>query len=189
MKVQHIQKEQTKAMKWASGTTTELFVYPETGNFLTRDFVFRISTATVEAEETTFSDFSGLTRILMPLEGSLTLIHEGRYVKKLNPFEQDTFDGAWKTKSIGKVRDFNVMFKPIVSAGLEIVHLNSDEIKTVSFESSFFVVYVNSGSYSSGDFDLKQGDLLVIEGKNQISEIVLKSIIEGELLIVKVILN
>mgnify|MGYP000737003170 CR=1 FL=1 len=53
----------SKTVSWANGTSTELFVYPADGNFQTRDFTFRISTATVEAEETTFSDFSGLTKL------------------------------------------------------------------------------------------------------------------------------
>ena len=71
----------SKTISWASGTSTELFVYPPDGDFQTRTFDYRISTATVEVEETNFSDFSGLTRILLILKGKLTLIHEGRYSK------------------------------------------------------------------------------------------------------------
>lgn len=186
MKIKHITKEQTQPIKWASGTTTELFIFPKTGNFITRDFTFRISTATVEADETTFSDFSGLTRILMPLEGSITLIHDGKYTKKLMPFDQDTFDGGWKTKSIGKVRDFNVMFKPNIKAELQVLHLKSNELKKISFESDFFVIYVNSGSFNTGENVLNQGDLLVFENSNQIHEINLVSNDDGQLLLIRI---
>jgi environmental stress-induced protein Ves len=81
-------------INWASGTSTEIFIYPATGNFADRDFTFRISTATVEAEESTFSFFEGITRHLMILKGELELTHEGRYTKHLQPFDQDTFSGS-----------------------------------------------------------------------------------------------
>ncbi len=163
MILSHIKKEQTKTMAWASGTTTELFIYPSSGNFLTRDFLFRISTATVEAEETTFSDFSGLTRILMPLEGNLTLFHEGHYTKELRPFEQDTFDGGWSTKSIGKVRDFNVMFKAPATAKLEAFEIFEFQKIERFVKSEYLVLYVENGSFECEKVQLQKGDLFVVE--------------------------
>jgi len=155
--------EPLKTVSWANGTSTELFVYPADGNFQTRDFTFRISTATVEAEETTFSDFSGLTRILLPLKGRLTLIHEGRYTKVLEPFEQDQFDGAWKTRSKGKVQDFNVIFNKQTSA--TVIHhlLNSGQANTLQAQESWHFVFVNDGIFEINEVHVFAGDLVEFE--------------------------
>lgn len=153
----------SKTVSWANGTSTELFVYPSDGNFQRRDFIFRISTATVEAEETTFSDFSGLTRILLPLKGKLTLVHEGRYTKELNPFEQDQFDGGWSTKSKGKVQDFNVIFNKETSARVLHYHLTSSEIKLLQEHESWHFIFVNDGIFEVNGVRFTAGDLIEFE--------------------------
>lgn len=152
-----------QAKTWANGTTTELVKYPLDSDFLKRDFIFRISTATVEAEECTFSDFSGLTRILMILEGSLTLIHEGRYQKDLNPYDQDTFDGSWSTRSIGKVRDFNVMFNGQAKGELRAFQLQSEQTETVSILQKRIILFVHTGQFSIKQQLLETGSVLDIE--------------------------
>jgi len=70
-------------IRWASGTSTETFIYPSDGSFAERRFLFRISSATVETEKSTFTFFEGITRHLIILKGALELIHEGRYSKHL----------------------------------------------------------------------------------------------------------
>ena len=171
----------SKTVSWANGTSTELFVYPADGNFQTRDFTFRISTATVEAEETTFSDFSGLTRILLPLKGRLTLIHEGRYTKVLEPFEQDQFDGAWQTRSKGKVQDFNVIFNKQTSA--TVIHhlLNSGQANTFQAHESRHFVFVNDGVFEVNGQNLVSGDLGEFECIDK-QPIEIKCIEEGNVL-------
>ncbi len=170
-----------KTVSWANGTSTELFVYPADGNFQTRDFTFRISTATVEAEETTFSDFSGLTRILLPLKGRLTLIHEGRYTKVLEPFEQDQFNGAWQTRSKGKVQDFNVIFNKQTSA--TVIHhlLNSAQVKTLQAQGSWHFVFVNDGVFEVNGQNLVSGDLVEFESSDA-QPIDIKCHVEGNIL-------
>ena len=152
-----------QAKAWANGTTTELIKYPTDSDFLKRDFIFRISTATVEAEESTFSDFSGLTRILMVLEGTITLIHEGRYQKHLNPYDQDTFDGSWSTRSIGKVRDFNVMFNSQARASLSSRSLVSNQSEVIEITEKRIVLFVHTGKFLVGEYLLETGSVLDIE--------------------------
>src|SRR6476660_8146686 len=93
MSIQQFTPDSRTTINWASGTSTEIFIYPSNGSFADRNFLFRISTATVEAEESTFTFFEGITRHLMILKGELELIHEGRYTKHLKPYDQDTFSG------------------------------------------------------------------------------------------------
>ena len=166
MKISVKKEKDCKVVNWANGTSTELFVFPADGNFQTRDFTFRISTATVEAEETTFSDFSSLTRILMILEGNITLIHEGRYSKELKPFDQDTFDGSWPTKSQGKVRDFNVMFKENVEGNVTHFAMNAGELESFSLSGTHDFFFVQNGSFRFKDLELQKNDLLIIEREN-----------------------
>ncbi len=158
-----------KSIAWASGTSTEVFVYPADGDFKTRNFSFRISTATVEADETTFSDFSGLTRILMPLKGDLTLIHEGRYTKELKPFDQDIFDGSWNTRSKGKVQDFNVMFKSPFNAAVVHHHLTTTKEFNSPENKSHHFIYAVDGEYMINEFKISPGDLVEIHTKDAVS--------------------
>lgn len=152
-----------QAKAWANGTTTELVKFPPESDFLKRDFIFRISTATVEAEESSFSDFSGLTRILMVLEGSLELIHEGRYQKHLQPYEQDTFDGSWSTRSKGKVRDFNVMFNDQAAATLRAFTLQTEESLHFTCTHQRIVLFVHTGTFQLGEQVLETGSVLDID--------------------------
>lgn len=149
-----------KTINWASGTSTELFIYPSDGNFQTRQFAFRISTATVEADETNFSDFTGLTRTLMVLRGRLTLIHEGHYEKVLEPFHQDTFDGGWKTRSKGQVQDFNVMCNSTCKA--KVTHRPSRQGDIIQPESTgkWLFLFIYDGKFVCEDQHLKSGDLI-----------------------------
>lgn len=184
-----IQKEKDcKVVNWANGTSTELFVFPADGNFQTRDFTFRISTATVESEETTFSDFSSLTRILMILEGNIKLIHEGRYSKQLVQFDQDTFDGSWPTKSQGKVRDFNVMFKENVAGKVEHFALNSAQSKSFSLFGTHDFFFVQNGSFRFKDLEIQKNDMLIIE-REETKSIDLECLEAGDLVKVEIQLN
>jgi environmental stress-induced protein Ves len=185
MKIRVQKEKDCKVVNWANGTSTELFVFPADGNFQTRDFTFRISTATVEAEETTFSDFSSLTRILMILEGNITLIHEGRYTKQLKPFDQDTFDGSWPTKSKGKVRDFNVMFKENAAGNVTHFAMNAGESKSFSLSGKHDFFFVQNGSFRFNDLELQKNDLLIIERENSES-IDLKCFEAGDLVKVEI---
>ncbi|MFM1916465.1 MAG: hypothetical protein RLZZ531_2134 [Bacteroidota bacterium] len=185
MKQTYFPAQHFQAKAWANGTTTELVKYPLESDFLKRDFIFRISTATVEAEESTFSDFSGLTRILMILEGSLTLIHEGRYQKHLVPYDQDTFDGGWSTRSIGKVRDFNVMFNEQARGELQVFQLQSNTSETVSVAHKRIILFVHTGRFLVGELLLETGSVLYIE-ENEYSSLSFTCVETGAILCIQI---
>lgn len=161
LKIHHLNP--SKTITWASGTSTELYVYPKNGNFQTRNFDFRISTATVEEEETNFSNFSGLTRILIVLNGNLTLIHEGKYNKELAPFDQDRFDGSWNTRSKGKVQDFNFMFNGNYEA--EVTHLPFASIITSNhtLQDKYYFFFIVDGKFEFNGELASTGDLVEIQ--------------------------
>jgi hypothetical protein len=89
-----------------------LAIWPPEADYARRDFVWRVSTARVDLEESTFTPLPGFRRLLMILEGGARLVHEARDLRReqsLGPFEQDAFEGAWNTASRGRCVDFNLM--------------------------------------------------------------------------------
>lgn len=104
-----IRKPEQLTNIWSGGTTTQLYIYPEDADYSKRNFMWRISSAKVDAEESEFTNLPGIWRLIMVLEGEMTLEHKGHHSVHLKPYEQDSFSGEWTTHSRGRVRDFNLM--------------------------------------------------------------------------------
>ena len=123
MKEKIITKEDFITTKWAGGETTQLAIYPEAADFADRDFLWRISSATFTGTESTFSDFSGYQRHLLPLEGQLSVSHKGLYSRELKKYEVEYFDGGWETSSHNSpdCRDYNFIVKSGYQAKLQIL--------------------------------------------------------------------
>jgi environmental stress-induced protein Ves len=161
MNIQLFKSENRKTINWASGTSTEIFIYPPGSNFAERNFFFRISTATVEAEESNFTFFEDITRHLMILKGELELIHEDRYTKHLKVFDQDTFSGEWKTRSKGKVTDFNLMLKGGAKGSLTHHKIEAGNTANFKAKNSFYFLYLVSGSlHLEDELTINAGDLI-----------------------------
>src|SRR5688572_30315952 len=164
MSIEQFTSDSRTTINWASGTSTEIFIHLANGSFADRNFLFRISTATVEAEESTFTFFEGITRHLMILKGELELIHEGRYTKHLKPFDQDTFSGEWDTRSKGKVTDFNLMLKDGATGSLTHHRLEAGSSAAFAAKTTWYFIYFASGTATlSNGNTAKTGDLIRIE--------------------------
>ena len=99
MKYELLKEKDYNISKWTGGKTKELSIFPSTSKYLDRDFIWRLSSATVELEESDFSKLPDYDRVLMVLEGSVVLTYDDSRTVRLKELEQDSFDGAWKTKS------------------------------------------------------------------------------------------
>jgi environmental stress-induced protein Ves len=109
----HVKKKASlRVAAWSGGSTTELFIYPDDADLAKRNFEVRVSSATVEAEESVFSSFTGYVRHITPLRGEMRLVHEGHGEITLTPPRTDTFDGEWTTRSYGRCTDFNLIHRP-----------------------------------------------------------------------------
>lgn len=106
-----IRKQNQKTSQWSGGTTTELFLYPPDGSYADRNFQFRLSSADCEDAESVFTSLPGVRRILMVLDGKITLCHDGKRKVTLEPGDQDHFTGDETTRSTGGCVDFNLMMK------------------------------------------------------------------------------
>ncbi|MBL4935043.1 HutD family protein [Clostridium sp. YIM B02515] len=133
MNLKILKKADFTTTKWSGGDTTQLYIYPEDGSYTERNFLFRLSSATVTDEKSTFTKLDGVSRKLMVLAGEMKLEHLGRYSKVLREFEQDSFMGDWDTASYGKVIDFNLMTKEGCIGMLENIKVASDSKVTLEF--------------------------------------------------------
>lgn len=170
MSIQQFTADKRTTINWAGGTSTEMFIHPSNGSFTERNFLFRISTATVEVETSTFTFFEGITRHLMILKGQLELVHEGRYTKHLQPYDQDVFSGEWKTYSKGKVTDFNLMLKDGANGSLKHHRIDAGDNSLFTAATEYYFIYIASGTVTfNKDNTAKAGDLLRIDKGTAIS--------------------
>ena len=164
---------------WSGGTTTQLAIHPSNSEYKERNFEWRISSARVELEESTFTPLPGVRRILMVLEGQIELIHEGVRITSLKPFEQDEFEGGWTTKSHGKCIDFNLMMTEcsgkLNTVSSQSLKLFEREIDSEAWEAFYFLsaaanvtIRIQDEFFTSG---LNKGDFLLIHAKKGASSV------------------
>ena len=96
---------------WSGGTTTQLAIWPPEAKYADRDFLWRISSATVDLEESDFTPLPDYDRLIATLEGDIVLTHNGGAPLTLRPLEVHAFSGADATLSRGRCRDFNLMLR------------------------------------------------------------------------------
>ena len=161
MEIRKFVKENLLSTKWSGGTTTQLYIYPENADFSSRQFDFRISTASIDVETSDFTSLKGFERKLLVLSGNLELEHAEHHSKKMVHFEQDCFLGEWQTKSRGKAVDFNVIYRPGMETHLFAKTLVSG--KSISFNTDkVLFIYVFSGLVRIGKETAQTGDLIEV---------------------------
>lgn len=116
-----------KTTEWSGGFTTELAIAPEGSAYADRDFLWRLSSATVDVEESRFTALPDYDRIILTLKGKIRLSHNGGEWMELSEYEPHSFDGADETRSVGKVRDFNLMMRKGRCRGrVEVIRLEEN---------------------------------------------------------------
>ncbi|MFT5871629.1 MAG: mannose-6-phosphate isomerase-like protein (cupin superfamily) [Clostridium sp.] len=174
--IEIIRKKQHKTSEWSGGTTTELYIYPKDSLYGDRNFKWRLSSANVEVEQSTFTSLKGIDRLIMIIEGEILLEHEGHHNAVLKAFEQDSFSGEWETTSFGKVIDFNLMMAQGYRGKLEAISVNGGEFKDIlllhnnindmeyQITEAFYIVKgdVKITFGAKDKIDLSEGDLVLV---------------------------
>lgn len=111
---------------WSGGTTSEIYIYPKGSSYKALDFKWRISSATVDLDHSTFTVLPKIYRYITTLEGAMDLSHNSGELIHLNPFEIYEFSGEINTESFGKVRDFNLMMAPGCTGNMNTLTLCAD---------------------------------------------------------------
>ncbi|MGE5631540.1 MAG: HutD family protein [Caulobacteraceae bacterium] len=173
-----VKRDAQKVSEWSGGTTTELAIYPEGADYKTRNFKWRLSSARVDVEESTFTSLPGIWRLIMIIDGEMLLEHENHHRASLKPFEQDSFSGSWTTLSKGKAKDFNLMLAEGCEGEIKAIEVDRsgveeviNPVSSVKYSRSFEAVYCVKGGADieagiNGDYALEEGDLLLIEMQN-----------------------
>ncbi|MBQ9647003.1 MAG: HutD family protein [Oscillospiraceae bacterium] len=97
--------------QWSGGSTTQLIIAPEGAAYADRDFLWRVSSATVELDESDFTPLPDYRRYISTVRGDMTLSHNGGDALTLRPGDVHKFDGGDDTHSFGRCTDFNLMLR------------------------------------------------------------------------------
>ena len=190
MIIEYIKSSHHKTTQWTGGTTTELAIYPKEASYNDRNFLFRISTAKIETEESTFTKLPGVSRKLMILDGEIKIEHTGHYTKTLKKFDQDSFDGNWNTKSFGKAVDFNLMTTGSTEGEIDVFIMDKNKEIKHTINSYIYSIYIYSGkvnvSCKHKIYELFCGDILMAIAENEEQDLVLSTKEKSEVVFSKI---
>lgn len=131
--LRHLTPDQYTVSQWSGGSTVQLAIAPDNAVYAERDFLWRLSSATVTLEESDFTALPDYERLISVLDGEMTLQHDGGAPVHLGRFEVHAFSGSSATHSIGKCTDFNLMLRRGRCKG-EMAAVKADTQKHISFE-------------------------------------------------------
>lgn len=157
-----IKRSEWQSLAWSGGTTNQLYIYPESGDYPSRNFLARISIAeTLDEARSPFTSLPGVDRYISNLEGEMKLEHEEHYNIEVKPYEIERFQGDWLTFSTGKYRDFNLMLKG-VRGDLYFKEIHKHVTLHLQEELTFAFLYVIEGELLVNDsIHLEETDLLI----------------------------
>lgn len=122
--IRRIAPAEYAATRWSGGTTTQIAIAPAGALYADREFLWRVSSATVELEASDFTPLPDYERFLSTLRGTIRLTHGGEALE-LAPGSVHRFDGGEATRSEGICTDFNLMLRKGKCAGqMYCLHLS-----------------------------------------------------------------
>ena len=130
-----LNEENYTTSEWSGGKTTQMYIHPKNSIYKNLDFKWRISSATVELEESDFTELKDVHRFITTLDNELKLTHDYENFIVLKPFEIYEFDGTIKTHSYGKVKDFNLMLSNGATGRLENLLIDKEFLLRLSNKS------------------------------------------------------
>lgn len=150
---------------WSGGTTTQLAIAPEGAVYAGRDFLWRLSSATVELDHSDFTPLPDYDRFLSVLEGEIQLKIDARQPFPLVPGEVVAFDGGAPVESWGKCVDFNLMVRKGACRGTVDV-LGGGRERDWQAEPGDLAVYCAAGTVRLPELNLETqaGQLLLCRG-------------------------
>lgn len=139
---------------WSGGTTTQLAIAPEGAVYADRDFLWRLSSATVELDHSDFTPLPDYNRFLSVLEGEIQLKIDAQEPAPLVPGQVVAFDGGVPVESWGQCVDFNLMVRKGKAKG-SVEVLSGDRETEWAPEAGDLAVYCAAGAVRLPDWDLE----------------------------------
>lgn len=159
----YIKKQDLTISNWSKGETREYYIYPETANYQDKDFIFRISSASINEAPAEFTNFSNYTRYLAMLDQPLSLKINNKEVKD-NELTLVKFQSDDDVISYSRGNDFNLM-----------VNNNKAEGKVtkglfLTSEADFIVVFsLDDGCVVNQTSIINQYECLIIKNNKKIN--------------------
>jgi len=159
MDYKHLRAAEYRLMPWKNGRGTTCEVWREPADEADA-FIWRASIADI-VEKSSFSKFSGLTRVINTLEGEgMRLKVDGAWTGPLRPCDPFVFSGDSEVESEllgGPIRDFNLIYNPqICSARLQWLDLRRPQV-FCSQAATLLIFAVNEVEVGTDEFSLKLG--------------------------------
>ena len=152
---------------WSGGTTTQIGIAPQGAVYADRDFLWRISSATVDLEVSDFTPLPDYDRLIATLEGEIDVTHNGGEAIHLAPYSVHSFDGGWETRSAGQCRDFNLMTRKGACAGRMEAIVGAASVTVGGKPHDTAILYCGEGEVcvkaDGQSVTLKQGESLRLE--------------------------
>lgn len=173
----------TKA-QWSGGVTAQMYIKPD--NYTVKDdFDIRVSAATINPGENSFTFYKGYERILVMLKGSIEISSENSKFENLKEFIVHKFSGddSTKSKALQISEDFNIIYKKN-KYKIETAIVDNKEFKDIKiFKENYIYNYDGNAEikFENQDIVLKSKELLVLrEVKEK------KCNIKGKIILIKI---
>lgn len=151
--------------KNGQGTTEEIFIYPETAKFPEDDFVFRLSSATIQSQNE-FSLFPRYKRLLTVVEGKGLLLNDEPLLKN----EVLKFSGSEKIKCTpyaSQIIDLGLIFdEDLVNAKMTILQFG--EMKLPLEPENEYFLFCAEGLIFAGSLHVRRFETLYLAGERSI---------------------
>ena len=155
---------------WSGGTTTQLLIEPPRAEYAARDFLWRISSASVSLPESDFTALPDYDRFIAVIDGGMTLSHDGGAPLELTPGVVHRFSGASATHSVGRCTDFNLMLRRGLAEGtMQAVRAGTRSIEvdvgTMAEQALIFSAGESCTVMLGGaEYTLRRGESLLLSG-------------------------
>lgn len=159
MNIELIKREEVYTSQWSGGVTNEYIIYPKHAVYADRDFMFRISSATIESVPSEFTKFNNYRRYLVMLEGDLKLIRNN----KKEYYENNTlfaFESNDEITSYSAGKDFNLMLHHSIVD--EVVMISSTPFTTERMYLCIFSLKAEDIIINGQVYNLAPYDCLII---------------------------
>ena len=179
MKCRLLKEDNYNISDWSGGKTKELSIFPHNSKYADRDFIWRLSSATVDLDESDFTLLPDYNRVLMVLNGSVVLTYNDQKTVNLEELEQDSFDGAWNTKSYGRITDYNLMVRKGYDGKVDVIRPESsakvyEDTLGSSLNCVTHALYCKEGYFlvnpGTGSVMVKPGEMYLMEARGEVPE-------------------
>ena len=168
MRLTHLTSRDYVVSHWSGGKTIQVAIAPKGAVYADRDFLWRVSSATADLDESDYTPLPDYQRWLSVFDQPIRLQHDGGEIITLDPYGIHCFDGGAATHSWGRCVDFNLMLRKGKAEGdLQALSVTGESLSLSAQGADTLLLYCGEGSgsvYANGEtVELKAEEALLIE--------------------------